>query len=728
MNTLQHQASSWSQMFLRAACLLPLILVQPSYADFVNGNFEDPYTPDSTTCSPITGWTSAGYYFNGTGSASPTSISAINLQATGGTNIQFCGVTDVIVGATPQSVYDYFLEGAGIPVSASPLMLPEAGLQSGMINLRPYEAGPPTTQTKVGTSHPVSGWANIASQATSLSQQITVQASDIDPSDGKVHIRFVAAPVVENPNHTAVQQPFLAVQLNNITTGRTGANPVFFQWNYGGQPGVPWTAVTSAGTNPGSFTDYEYTNLQAFDISPGNAFIHVGDVIELVVLAAGCSPGGHDGHVYLDEVGIAIPPGLWVSATGPTSSTPGNNITYTYTYTNTELVAESGVIVTANLPLPAVASSPASTTFVSVTTPTAGTSPSCSGTGPVTCTIGTLQPGQTGTFQLTVNIPSAWATSDGPVNNGDYPIVGTNFDPLLGPLVQTALVAPSGLSNLVVNASGLPPTGTVGTPYSGTFTCSNTPTASATGDAPSASCDITNLPAGLSESGCTISPSNTVWTEPTDIPSTQTVTCSVTGTPTTTGAVTATVATNAANNSNSTTNQVNATITIGAGQFTVTSSGDGYESFTPNTPQTVNPGSTQTFTVTPNAGFVLSSTVGGSCPAGTWSGNQYTTGIITGSCSVMFTAQPMIPATLNGSPVLSPAVICCGRPLILGPLATPGSGPTSYVITGHTGSVTCQIGQTASQTYLKMYGSPGSCTIVGTKNGISSAPFTVKTP
>jgi len=84
-----------------------------------------------------------------------------------------------------------------------------------------------------------------------------------------------------------------------------------------------------------------------------------------------------------------------------------------------------------------------------------------------------------------------------------------------------------------------------------------------------------------------------------------------------------------------------------------------------------------------------------------------------------------IPATVNGSPILNPAVVCCGRPIILGPLPVPGSGPTIYTVTNHTGSVTCQIGQTKTQTYLKMQGKSGSCTIIGTKDGVVSNPLTV---
>lgn len=87
-----------------------------------------------------------------------------------------------------------------------------------------------------------------------------------------------------------------------------------------------------------------------------------------------------------------------------------------------------------------------------------------------------------------------------------------------------------------------------------------------------------------------------------------------------------------------------------------------------------------------------------------------------------------IPATVNGSPIINPAVVCCGRPVILGPLPVPGSGPTIYTVVNRTGNVTCTIGQTATQTYLKMYGTNGSCTIIGTKNGIVSNPLKVIAP
>lgn len=72
---------------------------------------------------------------------------------------------------------------------------------------------------------------------------------------------------------------------------------------------------------------------------------------------------------------------------------------------------------------------------------------------------------------------------------------------------------------------------------------------------------------------------------------------------------------------------------------TVTVSVDANTSASPSTPQTVSYGSTKSFTVTASSGYVVSSTVGGTCPSGSWSGSTYTTGAITANCSVSFTGE-----------------------------------------------------------------------------------------
>jgi uncharacterized repeat protein (TIGR01451 family) len=789
---LKRTQHNYSILSLLATFLLQLGLMGIARADFINGGFESPYTPSgSVTTDPITGWTLTGYTFNGSAATTPvTSISGINL---GPASIPG-GITDIYDASNPSQPDDYFLFGT---TPAPTLLLPGTGLQSASVNLRSGHA--PLTVSGITAKPPT--WTHNSKQATSISQRITVQASDIDPVDGKVHVRFIASPVLENPAHSINQQPFFAIQLNNVTTGRTGADPLFFQWKFAAQPGTPWKNITSAGSNPGSNTSYQYMDWQSFDMSPGNAYIHVGDTIEVVVIASGCSLGGHDGHVYLDDVHTAIPANLWVSATGPASTTPGANVTYTYTYTNNGSLPVNNVTVVANLPqgtpplnggggLTPV--TPAqNTTYVSNTNPTTG---SCSGAGPVTCSIGTLQPGQSGTFTVTVAIPNTWVTTpdtthtSGPVNNGNYPISGTGVPALLGPLVQTTLSAPTALSNLTANTGGMPATAIVGTPYTGSFTCANISNANATGDAPNASCDIANLPAGLAVSQCTITPSNAVWVQPAAIPANQTVTCDVSGTPTATGRFVATVTTNAPNNSNSTGASARAPIAVsGAGVADMVAA-----SSLPTTGSVSSP-YTGSFTCTNNSGVTATSVhcaISGlptgvavsSCSSPTlnpWvdgsplpahqavtctvSGTPQNAGTVTATVATSATNEantsndtsqttisisaptgpsisnsPIslstistptgipVPATLNGASVLNSAIVCCGRPVILHNL--PGPGKTIYKVTARTGNLRCIIGHTKSQTYLKINGSRGSCTVVGFKNGITTLPLTLSAP
>ncbi|HRO86767.1 MAG TPA: GEVED domain-containing protein [Chiayiivirga sp.] len=61
----------------------------------------------------------------------------------------------------------------------------------------------------------------------------------------------------------------------------------------------------------------------------------------------------------------------------------------------------------------------------------------------------------------------------------------------------------------------------------------------------------------------------------------------------------------------------------------------------PNTAQMVNDGSNATFTLTADAGYEIDN-VGGDCPAGSFAGNDYTTGAITADCTVVanFKAVP----------------------------------------------------------------------------------------
>jgi hypothetical protein len=82
--------------------------------------------------------------------------------------------------------------------------------------------------------------------------------------------------------------------------------------------------------------------------------------------------------------------------------------------------------------------------------------------------------------------------------------------------------------------------------------------------------------------------------------------------------------------------------------YTVTPSAGANGSITPNTPQTVNSGATQAFTVTPNSGFTAS--VAGSC-GGALVGTTFTTNPITANCTVdaSFAPLPTYTVTLNST-------------------------------------------------------------------------------
>ncbi|MFC3908782.1 hypothetical protein ACFORL_06785, partial [Legionella dresdenensis] len=88
---------------------------------------------------------------------------------------------------------------------------------------------------------------------------------------------------------------------------------------------------------------------------------------------------------------------------------------------------------------------------------------------------------------------------------------------------------------------------------------------------------------------------------------------------------------------------------------TVTPSGDANLTINPNTPQTINYGATQQFTVTPDPGYTVNPTVGGTCPAGSWAGAVYTTGAVTSDCSVTFSSlEPVVTPSGDANLTINP--------------------------------------------------------------------------
>src|SRR5690606_30714827 len=82
-------------------------------------------------------------------------------------------------------------------------------------------AGASLRWPRYGTRVAVVNQLGASNNANSLKQTMTIAAADIDPVDNKAHVRFAVAPVLQNPNHSASEQPYYWVQLRNITKNTT---------------------------------------------------------------------------------------------------------------------------------------------------------------------------------------------------------------------------------------------------------------------------------------------------------------------------------------------------------------------------------------------------------------------------------------------------------------------------------------------------------------------------
>jgi hypothetical protein len=80
--------------------------------------------------------------------------------------------------------------------------------------------------------------------------------------------------------------------------------------------------------------------------------------------------------------------------------------------------------------------------------------------------------------------------------------------------------------------------------------------------------------------------------------------------------------------------------------YTVTPTAGINGSISPSTPQTVNYNETASFTITPGAGYHIASVIGCS---GTLSGDTYTTGAVTGNCTVTATFEPYSVKKISGA-------------------------------------------------------------------------------
>jgi uncharacterized repeat protein (TIGR01451 family)/MYXO-CTERM domain-containing protein len=356
-----------------------------SSAVFTNGDFEV-----GAANAPPPSWPVTNYLNPGITVQNPQTLAGLNLATTIGGHAAPIALTQIQNAALPMSQPDALI-GAG-----ASLRWPRFGNQCVIVN-------------KNGRNQ----------NANSMAQTMTVGAGDVDPADGKIHIRFVGAPVLENPGHPANEQPYFFLQVTNVTQGNA---VLFSSFNFSNQAGVPWQTIVNGGKT------YVYTDWQLVDVSPAGAALVMGDVVQLQVIASGCSLGGHEGQFYIDGVGSTIP-GIFVNGSGPAQANAGTNIPYTLNYRNGGATTANNVVITFN--------TPPNTTFQSFTAPgLTCTAPAVGAAGLVKCTLLSLPAGGSGSLQITLNINLGTV---GTINCGNYGIAATANPILLGNIIVTTV-------------------------------------------------------------------------------------------------------------------------------------------------------------------------------------------------------------------------------------------------------------------------------------------------
>lgn len=401
------RAHAWRHTMAKAlragASLLggALLAAPLAHAGFANGDFET---------GNFSGWTVTDYRNNGIATFPPTQKSDLNLQP------PVTAPVSAVVSAPPGTAPAPDAPGGVLPI-------PFKGSYSARINAR-------------GNNN----------RAAGIYQEATMALGDVDPTDGKIHLRMAVAPVIQDGGHDYEQQAYFYVEVRNKTKNTS----LFYTFNFAAQPGIPWQTVGG----------YQYTGWQAIDVAPGSGLLDVGDVVTVEIIAAGCSQGGHSGEIYVDSIAPFFA-GLSIAATGPTSSKPGDNVAYTYNYGNSSgvMVFNGKVVVKApqSVKTGGAATQPTPADYLNATFVSAsGASCVEAPTGTVTCDVGDLVDHASGSFNIVWNVPSNSSTVSptNKLNHGDYAISANGASTVRGPLVQTTLLgAASSLTDLAVTVT-----------------------------------------------------------------------------------------------------------------------------------------------------------------------------------------------------------------------------------------------------------------------------------
>lgn len=206
-------------------------------------------------------------------------------------------------------------------------------------------------------------------------------------------------------------------------------------------------------------------------------------------------------------------PDVTTTVAPPSKMVPGKTVKVPVTFSNlSPTTAATGMTYVLTLP--------AGTQDVACTAPV-----TCLVAGGVVTATGglptTLQPGQSAQMELTYTAPAGGsvqimsrvdATGELPANLGNNVATATSSVAATGP-------------DMAIDVTTLPSKVVPGSPYTGTFTCTNVGTV----DAENATCAVTGLPTGVTTGACTIG--GVAWTQPGIVPAGAVVTCSVDGTP-----------------------------------------------------------------------------------------------------------------------------------------------------------------------------------------------------
>ncbi len=132
-------------------------------------------------------------------------------------------------------------------------------------------------------------------------------------SDGKLHVRFSYAAVLEDPQHPPEAQPYFYVHLRDMNNGQM----LYSEFTYSNQPGRSFHTSNYGGST------WKWTDWNNIDIVVPESSL--GHTIEITVSASDCAYGGHGGYVYLDGFGSsAIASNATIAGVSPTSATVGD--------------------------------------------------------------------------------------------------------------------------------------------------------------------------------------------------------------------------------------------------------------------------------------------------------------------------------------------------------------------------------------------------------------------